>query len=247
MRRLRDVFYVNAYPDENKIIYYGMELIEFLKYSPVELNQLLLLESEYYGADTKSKTNFEIIGKNEMEDFLGENTTNYGDFCWVDFDSRENVEKLEPIEIAELLYLGHMMKPLKTPFFDKIQNRYAYLAHDDGWLCQLYCRYYSDFGEIIANKVINMVSTSKRKKIYPLSEDLKNMLLDLAQKGLMIDFSGILKNHDGSIEIPIYCIGKKIDMDDMYNNLNRYISRAKYSARLIHKSKKWAIEDETIK
>jgi hypothetical protein len=33
---------------------------------------------------------------------------------------RENVEQLEPLEIAELLYLGHMFKPVHSPFFDKI-------------------------------------------------------------------------------------------------------------------------------
>jgi hypothetical protein len=40
LRRLRDVFYINAFPENNEIVYYGMELREFVKYAPVELSQL---------------------------------------------------------------------------------------------------------------------------------------------------------------------------------------------------------------
>lgn len=241
MRRLRDILYINAFPESNEVVYYGMQLKEFIKFAPVELNQLLLIEAEYFGAGFRSKTKFEIVEKDDMNDFLNENIYGYGDFCWVDFNQRENVENLEPIEIAELLYLGHMFKPVKSPFFDKIQNRYAYLAHDDGWFCRLYCKQYSDFQEVIANKIIDMAATSKRKKIYPISEDLKEKLLNIAEDGLLIDFSNAIKVNK-TIEIPIYLIGKFLNMDDMYNDLERHISHSKYSARLVHRNKKWVID-----
>lgn len=240
MRRLRDVFYINAFPENNELVYYGMQLNEFIKYAPVEINKLLILEGEYYGRGFRSKTKLEVVENDEMDEFLGEDVYSYGDFSWVDFDERDNVENLEPQELAELLYLGHMFKPIKSPFFDKIQNRYAYLAHDDGWFCRLYCREYSDFKEIICNKIIDTVSTSKRRKIYPFSEELKEELLNLAKDGLLIDFNNFLKL-ERSIEIPIYTIGKFLDMDEMYNDLQRHTSRAKYSAYLVHKNKKWVI------
>ena len=240
MRRLRDVFYINAFPENNELVYYGMQLNEFIKYAPVEINKLLILEGEYYGRGFRSKTKLEVVENDEMDEFLGEDVYSYGDFSWVDFDKRDNVENLEPQELAELLYLGHMFKPIKSPFFDKIQNRYAYLAHDDGWFCRLYCREYSDFKEIICNKIIDTVSTSKRRKIYPFSEEVKEELLNLAKDGLLIDFNNFLKL-ERSIEIPIYTIGKFLDMDEMYNDLQRHTSRAKYSAYLVHKNKKWVI------
>lgn len=240
MRRLRDVFYINAFPENNELVYYGMQLNEFIKYAPVEINKLLILEGEYYGRGFRSKTKLEVVENDEMDEFLGEDVYSYGDFSWVDFDERDNVENLEPQELAELLYLGHMFKPIKSPFFDKIQNRYAYLAHDDGWFCRLYCREYSDFKEIICNKIIDTVSTSKRRKIYPFSEEVKEELLNLAKDGLLIDFNNFLKL-ERSIEIPIYTIGKFLDMDEMYNDLQRHTSRAKYSAYLVHKNKKWVI------
>lgn len=241
MRRLRDAFYINAFPESNEIVYYGMQLNEFIKYAPIELNQLLLLEAEYFGTGFSSKTKFEIVDEYEMKGFLKEDVYSYGDFCWVDFNQKENVEKLKPIEIAELLYLGHMFKPVTSPFFQRINNRYAYLSHDDGYFCRLYCKYYNDFQEIIANKVIDMVSTSKKRKIYPMSEEIKEQLLKLAVNGLLIDFSNILKDYK-TIEIPIYTIGKFLDMDEMYNGLKQHIGRSKYSARLIHKNKSWVID-----
>lgn len=241
MRRLRDIFYINAYPENNEVIYYGMQLNEFIKHSPVELNQLLLLQAQYFGTGFRSATNFEIVEKEDMVDFLNEDIYGYGNFCWVDFDKRGNVENLEPFEIAELLYLGHMLKPVTSPFFQKFQNRYAYLAHDDGWFCRLYCKEYSDFQQVIASKIVDNVSTSKRKRIYPISEELKESLLDLSKDGLLIDFSNVIRSNNW-IEVPIYQIGKFIDMDDMYNDLQRHISRSKYSARLIHKNKQWNID-----
>lgn len=241
MRRLRDVFYINAFPENNELVYYGMQLNEFIKYAPIEINKLLILEGEYFGRGFSSKIKLGVVEEDEMDDFLGEDVYGYGDFAWVDFDERDNLENLEPTEVAELLYLGHMFKPIKSPFFEKIQNRYAYLAHDDGWFCKLYCREYLDFQEIISNKIIDTVSTSKRRKIYPFSEEVKEELLNLAKEGLLIDFNNFLKL-EKSIEVPIYCIGKFINMDEMYNDLQSHIGRAKYSASLVHKNKKWVID-----
>ena len=96
MRRLRDVFYINAFPENNELVYYGMQLNEFIKYAPVEINKLLILEGEYYGRGFRSKTKLEVVENDEMDEFLGEDVYSYGDFSWVDFDERDNVENLEP-------------------------------------------------------------------------------------------------------------------------------------------------------
>jgi hypothetical protein len=241
MRMLRDIFYINAFPNENMAVWYGMQFEEFAKYAPSEINQLLIVKSPYYSNDFSRATGLEVVGKDAIKSLLSENIYNFGNFCWVDYDQRENIEKLEPPEIAELLYLGHMFKPIGSPFFEKIKNRYAYLAHDDGWFCKLYCRNYSDIQEVIANKIIGTVSTNKRRRIYPFTEDLKAKLIELSEDGLLVDFSKTLRQ-EKTIEIPIHCIGKFLDMDMMYNDLERHIYRSKYSARLVQKDKKWTID-----
>ena len=240
MRKLRDVFYINAFPENNEFIYYGLEFKEFVKYAPVDLNHLLLIKSEFYGRHFSRNSNFFITEKDDFEDLLNDDIYNYGDFCWVDYNSEENVENLKPAEIAELLYLGHIFKPMTSPFFQAINNHYTYLAHDDGWFCKLYCRQYNDFAEIMANKITDMVKTS-RNKIYPISEEVQNRLLKLAENGLLIDFNNIIKDAR-TIEIPIYAIGKFISMDEMYSGLKQHIGRAQYSAKVVHKNKNWTID-----
>ena len=240
IRRLRDIFYINASPNENTFEYYGMELREFINYLPVELNNILLLEGEYYGRGFSSNTKLEIVDKEEMDSFLNEDVYSYGNFSWVDFSQEDAVDELEPIEVAELLYLGHMFQPINSPFLKKLNNRFAYLAHDDGWYCKLYCKFNIDFKELITNKIVGMVSTSKRRKVYPFSEEIKEQILNLTDQGLIIDFSNVLTNST-SIEIPIHTIGKFSNMDEMYNGLRRHISRSSFSAKLIHKNKEWRI------
>lgn len=243
MRKIRDVFYINAYPINNEIVYYGLEFKEFINFLPTNLQNILLIKSEYFGAGYKVKYNFETVNKDEIQEFLKDDIYGYGDFCWVDFDNNDIIDKLEPFEVAELLYLGHMFSPVKSPFFEKIKNKYTYLAHDDGWFCRLYCRNLNDFCEVMANKVVSMASKSKRRKVYPMHDELKSQLLLLAEDGLLIDFSNVLR-YDRSIEIPIYTIGKFIDMDVMYNDLKRHISRASYSAKLVQMNKVWTIDYE---
>lgn len=246
VRKLRDIFYINAYPDKNEFVYYGLEFKEFIRFIPFELKNLLLIQSQYYVAGGGSNYSFETVGESDIEELVSEDIYGYGDFTWVDYNHISNVKNLEPREVADLLYLGHMFRPVESPFFDKIENRFAYLAHDDGWFCRLYCRYFEDFTEVIVKKVIDMASTSKKRKIYDFDEEEKLKLLSLAKDGLIIDFSNILRQVK-SIEIPIYTIGKFIDMDEMYNGLKRHRGRSKYSAWLVHKNKKWTIEYEVTK
>jgi hypothetical protein len=243
LKKIRDVFYINAYPANYEIVYYGLEFKEFIKFLPTDLKNILLIKSDYFGAGYKVKYNFETVNRDEMQEFVKRDIYGYGDFCWVDFDSEDMIDRLEPSEVAELLYLRHMFSPVKSPFFEKIKNRYTYLAHDDGWFCRLYCRSLNDFCEVMANKVVSMASTSKRRKVYPMHDELKLQLLLLAENGLLIDFSNVLR-YDRSIEIPIFTIGKFINMDVMYNDLKRHIDRASYSAKLVQKNKVWTIDYE---
>ncbi len=242
MRRLRNIFYINAFNENNEIVNYGLEFREFLKCIPVKLNNFLLLEAEYYGKGFSSKSKLYRVDKSDIDEFCAEDIYSYGNFCWVDYNDEDNLEKLEPMEVAELLYLGHMFKPVNSAFFEKIQNRYAYLAHDDGWFCRLYCRNFDDVQDIVSNKIISEVSTSKRRKIYPIPDDLKRQLISLAENGLLIDFSNFMIFDNRTIEIPIYTIGKFLNMDEMYNDLIKHVSNAKYSAKLVQKNKSWKID-----
>jgi hypothetical protein len=240
MRRIRDVFYINANFKENYFLYYGMEFKEFIKCSPIELENILLTD----GISTNSFNRSWILetanGKEDILELSKEDIYGLGNFHWIDYNNEVDLNNCTPEEKAEVLYLSHFGKPLKTPFFNRINNNFAYLAHDDGWYCKLYCKDMLSFKDIIANKIIDSFSTNKRRKIYPINEDIKDELFELTKKGLLIDFSNIYRDSQ-CISLNYYTIGHYEDMDEMYNNLERNKSKADIKGTIQHKNKKWKI------
>jgi hypothetical protein len=242
MRRVRDVFYINANYEENYFTYYGMEFSEFIKYRPVPIANILMLSP--WLLESKDNNNWCMGTFNEAEEIAKlckHDIYHFGDFHWLDYRDEESLARSTEQEKAEVLYLSHFMKPLHTPFFDSIGNNYVYLAHDDGWRCQLYCKDMTTFGDIIANKIMAFFSTNKRRKIYPIGDDIKNQLLEWSKDGLLIDFShATISGQHCSLSFDM--IGKFDDMDDMYHDLNRRKEFASKQGWLEQKDKTWKLD-----
>lgn len=92
----------------------------------------------------------------------------------------------------------------------------------------------SSIREVISNKIIESVTTNKKRRIYPIDNEVKDKLFELVQKGLLIDFSNIYRD-DKVININFYVIGEYHNMDEMYNNLERNKSRASISGGIEQK------------
>ena len=241
MRQIRDVFYINANNNENFCIHYGMEFKEFIKYCPTSIENILVTDGDYITNNFNYNWFLETAnGENEILELSKEDIYGLGDFHWIDYNNEESLNSCTPEEKAEILYLSHFGEPLKSPFFNRINNNFVYLAHDDGWFCKLYCKDMLVFKDIIANKIIDSFSTNKRRKIYPMEEEIKNEIFQLINKGLLIDFSNIYK-YERSISVDYYVIGNYTDMDDMYNNLERNKHKVKIKGTIEHKNKKWKI------
>lgn len=58
-----------------------------------------------------------------------------------------------------------------------------------------------------------------------MSDEIKNRLFELTKQGLLIDLSNIYKG-ESFICSNFYVIGHYMDMDEMYNNLEKNKSRA---------------------
>lgn len=241
MRRIREVFYINANFDENYFIYYGMEFKEFIKYNPIKIENILVTDGNYI--TNNYNQNWLLETANGREDILKlseEDIYGLGNFHWLDYNNEEDLNHCNPEEMAKVLYLSHFCKPLKTPFINKMQNNFVYLAHDDGWFCKLYCKDLLIFKDIIVNKIIDSFSTNKRRKIYPMNEEIKSAIFELTQKGLLIDFSNIYRDKK-FISLNFYTIGHYVNMDEMYNNLERNKIRADIKGTITHINKKWEI------
>lgn len=241
MRRIRDVFYISANFDDNYYVYYGMEFNEFIRHCPINLENILVTDGNNIANNFNGRWMLETANcKEDILELSKEDIYGLGNFHWMDYNNEEDLNNCSPDEMAEVLYLSHFGKPLKTPFINKINNNFFYYAHDDGWFCKLYCKDMIVLKDIIANKIIECFSTNKRRKIYSMPEEVKSVLLDLTKRGLLIDFSNIFKG-DKFISLNIYTIGHYLDMDDMYNNLERNKSRAFIKGTIEHKNKTWQI------
>ncbi len=241
MRRTRDIFYINAEFNKNYFIYYGMEFQEFIRYIPISLNNILITDGNYITTNFNRSWLLETAnGKEDILELSKEDIYDLGNFHWIDYNNEVDLNNCTPEERAEILYLSHFGKPLQSPFIDRINNNFVYLAHDDGWFCKLYCKDMSVFKEIIANKIIDSVSTNKRRKIYPMDEDVKNQIFELTNKGLLIDFSNIYRDNK-CIGLNYYTIGHYEDMDEMYNNFKRNKQRANIKGNIKHRNKTWKV------
>lgn len=162
------------------------------------------------------QTDFKILrGQNEVYDYI--------DLCykenrrmsnWIDFDSIELMHQLAPIEIAELLYLFHANKALKSPFFYKLQNNYVYLTMPNG-LNKTYYRhmshFYPRFQRVLTERLQSMMNESsgwfRRRRFQPLPFPLGEVekLSPLFMSGLKLDFQQAEERENGW-QIPLFII-----------------------------------------
>lgn len=241
MSKYRTKLYINANLDKNEIIFSGIEFREVIQYLHPALNNLLLLKGNYIGDDCKH--NFELIeGKESIKQLAADNIYDYGDFCFVDFEQVADVEKLTDLDISELLFLSHMRRPMKRTFFERINNRFAYLAHDDGWYCKLYCRNFNEFSTVCAGKIINFIEKQVRKKICNIDEAIQRLLLDFAEMGTLIDLDDT-EIHDDKYAVHVYTVGKYTDMDIVLNNLNSLKANASHHIELCYKESTWTVKE----
>ncbi|WP_273478246.1 hypothetical protein WJ437_08365 [Ignavigranum ruoffiae] len=171
-------------------------------------NMILAEAPQDYGR-YDSLTNFKILrGKIEIQDYLssvvkaGLRISN-----WIDFESVEAMHQLAPSEIAEILYLFHANKSLRSAFFYKLQNNYVYLTLSNG-LNKVYYRYVSHF--------------------YPrFQRAMKEQMVELINEGNPLAF--LRKTHVQSMvedrveEIaPIFATGLKVNFNQAYQKGTRW-------------------------
>ncbi|MCL2248446.1 MAG: hypothetical protein FWC13_04185 [Oscillospiraceae bacterium] len=120
----RTILYVKTWPENNQIIYSGITFAEFIGFLPKCVENLMIIsgECDAITLDTKHERCFNLFeGQEQVQRLAMEHIYSFGDFCFVDYASPDDLRTLGEGQIAELLYMGHMHKPLENPFFDQIQ------------------------------------------------------------------------------------------------------------------------------
>lgn len=215
MQEVNDLIYLNYDSDLNRVISYGIEFREFMQSLSKRPENILVLDGDF-GSSVDSTTGSEYCIGEDIDEFIKEDVYNYGNFSWIDFECVDNLKALTPQEVAEILYIGKLWRPVNSTFFEKLNNRFVYTAHDDGWINYTFYNNALDFQEVVRKVIV-----SKAKEIYGFDLDLIDpeiiiTLCELSKKGIAIDFLRLSIEEDGTTVIPIYIVGKMKDMDKVY-------------------------------
>lgn len=217
------VIYAHMNHVDHYVLTYGIEFHEFCQAFP-DLSNLLLLRHRYEDGNFNLHTLLEYVDTDSIKRLIEDNVAAYGDFCWIDFDDEEALNRLDGQEIAELLYLGHIKNHLRIPFYRKLNNRFAYLSHEDGWLNKTYYRTMDDFyitlGSSISMKLNDkgektFFGRRKRKEIPEIPVEILYPFIEEMKEGMIISIEKAVHTRT-SVEIPIWVIGDFYDMEEMY-------------------------------
>ncbi|WP_138754482.1 hypothetical protein [Paenibacillus sinopodophylli] len=238
--KTKDVIYMIYNENEQSVTSMGIEFIDFIHCLTVEPNNILLLASGYTGEDFHHGLRLEFVRKENLNDLYKENVYAYGDFCWVDFDEMISLDDLAPHEKAELLYLGHYKQPLRSPFFEKLNNKFVYLAHDDGWFNKIFYKDKNQYMDVLGRLVSNKLKPYQQN-VQPLGQDIVEQLALFAKDGILVDLYRMIKSRN-SIEIQFNIIGKMMDFDDVYNNMERHKAKSNSEYWLVYKKGEWTLQ-----
>jgi len=228
--------YANLSPDRNEAVFSGIKFADFIECTPVPVKNMLMLSHTNIGE--KYCHNFELFdGKNDIAKLKLENIYHYGDFHFVDYTDTVSANSLTKQQVAELLYLSHMYEPLNTPFFDTLQNNYAYLSHDDGWYCKLYCKEWQTLTSILLNKLLKCVQQTFCDKVHSLPDGLVEKITEISTRGLFIQLDVEIKKgkqiqNNKIANVKLYEVGEYEDMDKLFNNLENILSHVSYEIQL---------------
>ncbi|MFF2089669.1 hypothetical protein [Paenibacillus sp. NPDC058174] len=163
----------------------------------------------------------------------------FGDFVWIDVEELDDLDKLTDREKAELLYLGHCLKPMNSPFSPTIRNRYAYISHDDDWYSRVYMKNTADYLAVIQQLFESHIDSIARV-LMPLT--IAEALLHYANNGVAFDFERLKLTADG-FEIPLYTeLSFQVTdgMDYLINHFD-HIATSSVRRKLCKKNQTWEI------
>jgi hypothetical protein len=221
---VKDIIYVHQNADQQFVVSYGIHFNEFVMNAHHPLQNLLLIKHQYEHGGFNIHTHMEYVEQGDMKKLMNDHVQTYGDFCWIDFEEEVGVDELNGQEIAELLYMGHIKQPLNLPFYSKLNNRFAYLTHDDGWFNKVFYRDFEDFYHLLGETITSKMKTSKagkglfgmkKEKDFPaIGKDVIRSLRDKLKEGVVISLEKAILAR-GKIEIPFWVMGDYFDMDEM--------------------------------
>ena len=236
-QKIRELIYVSRSEFEDNCFYsYGIEFNDFMLCVETRPENLILLKHNFDNTQWNMHSRFDYVTSKEIDELIDDYVYGYGDFCWVDFHKEEDLDKLTELQIAELLFFGHLAKPL----YDIPKIRFAYYAHDDGWVNKLYVTRPEEYESILSKVIVFKLQQLTKRSINHLPNEIAKVLLESTKEGLFIDLLKIEKNKF-EIKIPVTTVGHYRDMDKVYDLKDEI---TEYKFWLVYSKKKWKLIEE---
>ncbi|WP_172254265.1 hypothetical protein [Saccharibacillus deserti] len=234
----REILYVSGSEIDQHCFYsYGIEFFEFMSCVEPRPANLILLKHKFEDGKRNPNCGFDYVISSEIDELIEDDVYGYGDFCWVDVEQEEDLDRLTEPQIAELLFFGHLAKPLN----EIPKARFAYYAHDDGWFNKLYVTYLEDYERMLSAVLVFKLREWTRRSIRAIPRHISRVLLEATQEGLFIDLSKIQKGKD-EIRIPFTAVGHYRDMDSVYGLKDEITD---YPIRLVYSKQSWKLIRES--
>lgn len=131
------------------------------------------------------RDNLEDQRFNDLEKLLDSPQHLDGDFCWIDYRDESKLLAIGDEELAQICFLARQGRPLKSPFFESLENRFVYLGHDNGFYTSLFVRDRLDALQLLWKAIEGKVHSCGFRVTSG------GDVLDRLHEGLVFDFSAI--------------------------------------------------------
>lgn len=199
--------------------------------------RLLLLKHKYRFPESEDyKTRLDFVDE-DLQALIADNVIEYGDFWWVDFQSRECLTQLPETEFLNLLHLKQLGCPSEPPYFPTLQNRFAYFSHDDGWALHLWVDSPQLLAKVLARVLTLKYLTFSGRRSFPQPDEaIANDLVARADEGLFFDFRNVDAH---ATSVPIYRIGAVKNSDCARRITDEHLGSNPNQERLVVECDQW--------
>ncbi|GAF39445.1 hypothetical protein FC83_GL000598 [Agrilactobacillus composti DSM 18527 = JCM 14202] len=203
--------YVHLETVTNMILSYGISMGDFVNSFKHVPEHLMLLSPVDPDEMIDPHTGFNVIsGRENVLGYLL-NPKIHGK-KWIDYKHTLYLDEVTPLEVSELLYLGHAYTHLSSPFYYKLANRYVYLQVPNGNV-KTYYRHLDDFYRVLSNAIVrcfeqhhfeqNFLFRRNTTNFVPLDQGTIQTLHQLLIDGVLFNFMAA-KRDGGFFQVPLY-------------------------------------------
>ena len=223
MRRLqRKYIYANLEKLDNLVFAYGIDQSDFvhgIKRLPANLVSLVGVDDNEHAVNAHTGLNV-INDENEIRRYLLQ--SHALPVKWLDYDEVGDLDFLTATEIAELLYLGHMDRPIRSPFNYKLRNHYVFLEQRNGGI-KVYFYYISAFSHVLSAAIVRHTLAAYRGRrmfmrslsVPRVPEAILKQLVQLMPDGLFIYFDqSMVRQRQLLVPVHTETTGNEIEVFD---------------------------------